>query len=147
MCPTENSAEPVIFAFRNYVKRTQQLNAIRILQRNCAAYLKLRNWQWWRLYTKVKPLLQVMYTYTYYMLFIKHSDLVVTAAVICMCRKNPLYDYYFFEKGHFPFLNTYIVLRCKSQMAPNDKKKQFPDSINKYHSDQKKNLGTINPFL
>ena len=45
--------------FRNYVKRTQQLNAIRILQRNCAAYLKLRNWQWWRLYTKVKPLLQV----------------------------------------------------------------------------------------
>ena len=41
------------------MKRTQQLNAIRILQRNCAAYLKLRNWQWWRLYTKVKPLLQV----------------------------------------------------------------------------------------
>ena len=45
--------------FRNYQKRVQQLNAIRILQRNCAAYLKLRNWQWWRLYTKVKPLLQV----------------------------------------------------------------------------------------
>ena len=41
------------------MKRTQQLNAIRILQRNCSAYLKLRNWQWWRLYTKVKPLLQV----------------------------------------------------------------------------------------
>ena len=81
MCPTENS-EPVIFSFRNYVKRTQQLNAIRILQRNCAAYLKLRNWQWWRLYTKVKPLLQVMYTYTYYMLFIKHSDLVVTAVCV-----------------------------------------------------------------
>ena len=48
-----------LIARRNYVKRTQQLNAIRILQRNCAAYLKLRNWQWWRLYTKVKPLLQV----------------------------------------------------------------------------------------
>merc|ERR1719394_118825 len=46
-------------ARRNYQKRVQQLNAIRILQRNCAAYLKLRNWQWWRLYTKVKPLLQV----------------------------------------------------------------------------------------
>jgi myosin protein heavy chain len=44
---------------RNYHKRTQQLNAIRIIQRNCAAYLKLRNWQWWRLYTKVKPLLEV----------------------------------------------------------------------------------------
>ena len=42
-----------------FQKRLQQLNAIRIIQRNCAAYLKLRNWQWWRLYTKVKPLLQV----------------------------------------------------------------------------------------
>ena len=51
----------ISFAYRNYVKRTQQLNAIRILQRNCAAYLKLRNWQWWRLYTKVKPLLQVRF--------------------------------------------------------------------------------------
>ena len=50
--------KPFVF-FRNYQKRVQQLNAIRILQRNCAAYLKLRNWQWWRLYTKVKPLLQV----------------------------------------------------------------------------------------
>merc|ERR1719365_16916 len=48
-----------MLARRNYQKRMQQLNAIRILQRNCAAYLKLRNWQWWRLYTKVKPLLQV----------------------------------------------------------------------------------------
>merc|ERR1719225_844945 len=48
-----------LLARRNYIKRVQQLNAIRILQRNCAAYLKLRNWQWWRLYTKVKPLLQV----------------------------------------------------------------------------------------
>merc|ERR1719242_525832 len=39
-----------LLARRNYQKRVQQLNAIRILQRNCA---------WWRLYTKVKPLLQV----------------------------------------------------------------------------------------
>jgi myosin protein heavy chain len=51
----------IMFTFlnRNFHKRTQQLNAIRIIQRNCAAYLKLRNWQWWRLYTKVKPLLEV----------------------------------------------------------------------------------------
>ena len=49
----------ILYVHRNYVKRTQQLNAIRILQRNCAAYMRLRNWQWWRLYTKVKPLLQV----------------------------------------------------------------------------------------
>merc|ERR1719187_1225287 len=48
-----------MLARKNYQKRIQQMNAIRIIQRNCAAYLKLRNWQWWRLYTKVKPLLQV----------------------------------------------------------------------------------------
>ncbi|KAI1301395.1 Myosin heavy chain, non-muscle [Halotydeus destructor] len=47
-----------LIARRNYQKRLQQLNAIRIIQRNCAAYLKLRNWPWWRLYTKVKPLLE-----------------------------------------------------------------------------------------
>lgn len=46
-------------ARRNLQKRMQQQNAIRIIQRNCAAYLKLRNWQWWRLFTKVKPLLEV----------------------------------------------------------------------------------------
>ncbi|XP_076334905.1 uncharacterized protein LOC143238500 isoform X2 [Tachypleus tridentatus] len=46
-------------ARRNYQRRLQQLNAVRILQRNCASYLKLRDWPWWRLYTKVKPLLQV----------------------------------------------------------------------------------------
>jgi len=55
----KNKFDTKLTFFRNYVKRTQQLNAIRILQRNCAAYLKLKNWQWWRLYTKVKPLLQV----------------------------------------------------------------------------------------
>ncbi|XP_067929437.1 myosin-9-like [Watersipora subatra] len=48
-----------MLARRNYQKRLQQLSAIRILQRNCSAYLKLRNWQWWRLFTKVKPLLPV----------------------------------------------------------------------------------------
>ncbi|KAM7008903.1 myosin-9-like [Tautogolabrus adspersus] len=40
-------------------KRQQQLIAMKVMQRNCAAYLKLKNWQWWRLFTKVKPLLQV----------------------------------------------------------------------------------------
>uniref|UniRef100_A0A0R3S3V9 Myosin heavy chain, nonmuscle n=1 Tax=Elaeophora elaphi TaxID=1147741 RepID=A0A0R3S3V9_9BILA len=46
-------------ARRLYQKRMQQSNAIRVLQRNGLAWLKLRNWQWWRLFTKVKPLLQV----------------------------------------------------------------------------------------
>uniref|UniRef100_A0A3Q3IGA7 Myosin, heavy chain 10, non-muscle n=1 Tax=Monopterus albus TaxID=43700 RepID=A0A3Q3IGA7_MONAL len=45
--------------FRAFAKKQQQLSALKVLQRNCAAYLKLRHWQWWRLFTKVKPLLQV----------------------------------------------------------------------------------------
>ncbi|CAJ0967202.1 unnamed protein product [Ranitomeya imitator] len=46
-------------ARKAFSKRQQQLTAMKVIQRNCAAYLKLRNWQWWRLFTKVKPLLQV----------------------------------------------------------------------------------------
>lgn len=46
-----------VLARRAFTKRVQQLNAIRIIQRNCAAHLKLRNWEWWRLFTKVQPLL------------------------------------------------------------------------------------------
>jgi len=44
---------------RAYQRRMEQYRAIRIIQRNIQSYLKLRNWQWWRLFTKVKPLLQV----------------------------------------------------------------------------------------
>lgn len=40
-------------------QRIQDIQAIRIIQRNCVAYLKLRNWSWWRLFTKVRPLLSV----------------------------------------------------------------------------------------
>ena len=46
-------------ARRLYQRRVHQAQAIRVLQRNGLAWLKLRNWQWWRLFTKVKPLLQV----------------------------------------------------------------------------------------
>ncbi|XP_052570215.1 myosin-14 isoform X4 [Peromyscus californicus insignis] len=46
-------------ARRAFQRRQQQQSALRVMQRNCAAYLKLRNWQWWRLFIKVKPLLQV----------------------------------------------------------------------------------------
>lgn len=41
---------------RAFAKRQQQLTAMKVIQRNCAAYLKLRNWQWWRLFTKVSAL-------------------------------------------------------------------------------------------
>ncbi|XP_077887694.1 myosin-14 isoform X3 [Ictidomys tridecemlineatus] len=46
-------------ARRAFQRRQQQQSALRVMQRNCAAYLKLRHWQWWRLFIKVKPLLQV----------------------------------------------------------------------------------------
>ncbi|XP_030053543.1 myosin-10 isoform X2 [Microcaecilia unicolor] len=46
-------------ARKAFVKKQQQMSALKVMQRNCAAYLKLRHWQWWRLFTKVKPLLQV----------------------------------------------------------------------------------------
>lgn len=38
---------------RAFNKRQQQLTAMKVIQRNCACYLKLKNWQWWRLFTKV----------------------------------------------------------------------------------------------
>ncbi|XP_035490091.2 myosin-10 isoform X2 [Scophthalmus maximus] len=53
------SAARGFLARKAFLKKQQQLSAMRVMQRNCAAYLKLRNWQWWRLFTKVKPLLQV----------------------------------------------------------------------------------------
>ncbi|XP_073512666.1 myosin-10-like isoform X6 [Phyllobates terribilis] len=46
-------------ARKAFSRRQQQMSALKVVQRNCAAYLKLRHWQWWRLFTKVKPLLQV----------------------------------------------------------------------------------------
>ncbi|XP_046906489.1 myosin-11-like isoform X1 [Hypomesus transpacificus] len=46
-------------ARKMFSKRQAQLTAMKVIQRNCACYLKLKNWQWWRLFTKVKPLLQV----------------------------------------------------------------------------------------
>uniref|UniRef100_UPI00358E3D65 myosin-10-like isoform X3 n=1 Tax=Myxine glutinosa TaxID=7769 RepID=UPI00358E3D65 len=46
-------------ARKAFGRKQQQMSALKVIQRNCAAYLKLRNWQWWRMFTKVKPLLQV----------------------------------------------------------------------------------------
>ncbi|KAI6215938.1 hypothetical protein M3Y94_00443900 [Aphelenchoides besseyi] len=46
-------------ARRAYSKRMHQETAIIVVQRNCQAWIKLRNWDWWRLFTKVKPLLQI----------------------------------------------------------------------------------------
>ncbi|XP_061677060.1 myosin-10 isoform X3 [Syngnathoides biaculeatus] len=53
------SAARGYLARKAFTKKQQQLSALRVMQRNCHAYLILKNWQWWRLFTKVKPLLQV----------------------------------------------------------------------------------------
>lgn len=44
---------------QDYRKMFEQKVALAVLQRNCRKYLSLRNWPWWNLYTKVKPLLSV----------------------------------------------------------------------------------------
>ncbi|CAF1172361.1 unnamed protein product [Adineta ricciae] len=44
---------------KEYKKMLEKRLALSILQRNCRKYLSLRNWPWWKLYTKVKPLLSV----------------------------------------------------------------------------------------
>lgn len=55
---------------RAFAKRQQQLTAMKVLQRNCAAYLKLRNWQWWRLFTKV-----IFFPFTQVLVRVCHCDL------------------------------------------------------------------------
>ncbi|KAL2914326.1 class II myosin [Polyrhizophydium stewartii] len=45
-----------------YKRRIDQLRAIKIIQKNARIYVTLREWSWWRLYTKVKPLLNVSRT-------------------------------------------------------------------------------------
>eukprot|EP00800_Vazella_pourtalesii_P021271 TRINITY_DN7830_c0_g1_i1.p1 TRINITY_DN7830_c0_g1~~TRINITY_DN7830_c0_g1_i1.p1 ORF type:complete len:1974 (-),score=571.80 TRINITY_DN7830_c0_g1_i1:235-6156(-) len=42
-----------------YLARVQQQVAIKLVQKNVAKYLMLRDWNWWRLFTKIKPLLRV----------------------------------------------------------------------------------------
>ncbi|XP_033118965.1 myosin heavy chain, striated muscle-like isoform X4 [Anneissia japonica] len=44
---------------KEYKKMLDQRIGLSTLQRNIRKYLVLRNWHWWRLYTKVKPLLNV----------------------------------------------------------------------------------------
>ncbi|KAJ3051404.1 hypothetical protein HK097_007621 [Rhizophlyctis rosea] len=49
-------------ARKAYRKLTEKSRAIKIIQRNARIYVTLREWPWWKLYTKVKPLLNVSRT-------------------------------------------------------------------------------------
>jgi len=42
---------------KNYQKLIDQRLALSIIQRNIRAWMKMRNWQWWKLFTLVKPML------------------------------------------------------------------------------------------
>lgn len=46
-------------ARRKRDKLARQTEAIKILQRNCASWLVLKNWEWWLLVAKLRPLLKV----------------------------------------------------------------------------------------
>jgi len=42
---------------QNYKKLQDQRVALSVIQRNIRRWMSMRNWQWWKLYTRVKPLL------------------------------------------------------------------------------------------
>jgi len=42
---------------KNYTKLQDQRVALSLIQRNIRRWMQMRNWQWWKLYTRVKPLL------------------------------------------------------------------------------------------
>lgn len=44
---------------KEFTKMQEQRTALEIVQRNLRKYLKLRTWAWWKLWQKVKPLLNV----------------------------------------------------------------------------------------
>lgn len=46
-------------ARRSYARLTKYQTAIKTIQKNARVYVTLRSWAWWRLYSKVKPLLNV----------------------------------------------------------------------------------------
>ena len=59
---------------REYKRMLVQKVALAALQRNLKAYIGLRNWGWWKLFTKVKPLLknskrEVMHSNIFFCLF------------------------------------------------------------------------------
>lgn len=51
------SAARMYIARRRVLKLINRTQAVRTIQRNARAYLELRDWPWWSLYAKVRPLL------------------------------------------------------------------------------------------
>lgn len=51
-----------ILARRQRTRQARQQEAIQLLQRNVRLYLRLRQWSWWKLFSQIKPLLNVTRT-------------------------------------------------------------------------------------
>ena len=47
---------------KQYRKLLDQRLAIAVIQRNVRKHLFLRDWQWWRVFTKIRPMLKVVHT-------------------------------------------------------------------------------------
>ncbi|KAI8911536.1 P-loop containing nucleoside triphosphate hydrolase protein, partial [Gorgonomyces haynaldii] len=47
---------------RRFRRKVDQVGAIRVIQKNARIYVNLREWSWWRLYVKLKPMLNVSRT-------------------------------------------------------------------------------------
>ena len=67
---------------RAFSKKQQQLSALKVLQRNCAAYLKLKHWQWWRLFTKVHYTHYTHYTHYLHCIHYVHTTSYTTHTVV-----------------------------------------------------------------
>ncbi|CAG8531243.1 4224_t:CDS:10 [Paraglomus brasilianum] len=46
-------------ARRDYAKLSEKLDAIKLIQKNARVYMQLKEWPWWKLYSKSKPMLNV----------------------------------------------------------------------------------------
>jgi len=59
ICVVIQGAGRGYLARNNYKKLQEQVNAIRLVQDNWRAYLKLKSWSWWELFSRSRPMIEV----------------------------------------------------------------------------------------
>uniref|UniRef100_A0A8C7GCG0 Myosin, heavy chain 10, non-muscle n=1 Tax=Oncorhynchus kisutch TaxID=8019 RepID=A0A8C7GCG0_ONCKI len=117
-------------ARKAFAKKQQQLSALKVLQRNCAAYLKLRHWQWWRLFTKVKPLLQVtrqeeeMQAKDEELVKVKERQSKVEGELVDMERKHQQVRYYLEPVPEPNAMVPYLSLDLEEQLDEEEAARQ-----------------------
>lgn len=68
---------------RDYKKLQEQRLALQVVQRNLRRYLKLRTWPWWKLWQKIRPLLNATRI---------EDELAVSIYKICYLYTTQLYN-------------------------------------------------------